>query len=74
MKSYIETPLFENYELNSLCAGTVYLKPECMQMTGSFKISAFNFASQLSQADAKNGVVAFSSGNHAQGVAMSGKS
>ena len=75
LKNHIyETPLFENYELNSLCAGTVYLKPECMQMTGSFKIrGAFNFMSQLSQADAKNGVVAFSSGNHAQGVAMSGK-
>ena len=37
LKNHIyETPLFENYELNSLCGGTVYLKPECMQMTGSF--------------------------------------
>ena len=54
LKNHIyETPLFENYELNTLCGGTLYLKPECMQMTGSFKIrGAFNFMSQLSQADA----------------------
>ena len=69
-----ETPLFENSELNAIVGGRVFLKPECLQRTGSFKIrGAYNFMSQLSRIEAENGVVAFSSGNHAQGVAMAGK-
>ena len=69
-----ETPLFENSELNAIVGGRVFLKPECLQRTGSFKIrGAYNFMSQLSSTEAENGVVAFSSGNHAQGVAMAGK-
>ena len=69
-----ETPLFENSELNAIIGGRVFLKPECLQRTGSFKIrGAYNFMSQLSRIEAENGVVAFSSGNHAQGVAMAGQ-
>jgi threonine dehydratase len=46
------------------------VKAECLQRTGSFKIrGAFNRLSLLSAAERKRGVVAFSSGNHAQGVA-----
>ncbi len=61
-----ETPLFENSELNAIVGGRVFLKPECLQRTGSFKIrGAYNFMSQLSRTEAENGVVAFSSGNHA---------
>ena len=49
------------------------IKPECLQVTGSFKIrGAYNFLSQLSPDEAARGVVAFSSGNHAQGVAAAG--
>jgi threonine dehydratase len=51
----------------------VLLKPECLQRTGSFKIrGAYNLLSQLSPEQASKGVVAFSSGNHAQGVAAAG--
>jgi threonine dehydratase len=49
----------------------VYLKPECLQRTGSFKIrGAYYKISQLSDAEKAKGVVACSAGNHAQGVAL----
>ena len=67
------TPLLRNGELDKVVGGAVLLKPECLQVTGSFKIrGAYNFLSQLSQEEARHGVVAFSSGNHAQGVAAAG--
>jgi len=66
----IRTPLIENAVLNSQAGGRVLLKPECLQRTGSFKIrGAYNLLSQLSPQQAQRGVVAWSSGNHAQGVA-----
>lgn len=49
----------------------VYLKPECLQKTGSFKIrGAYYKISQLSQEEKEKGVIACSAGNHAQGVAL----
>jgi threonine dehydratase len=70
----IRTPLLQNYDLDCIAKGTVLLKPECFQQAGSFKIrGAYNLLSQLSAEKAKNGVVAYSSGNHAQGVALAGK-
>lgn len=67
------TPLLRNVELDRIAGGTVWLKPECLQMTGSFKIrGAYNFLGQLGPEEAQRGVVAFSSGNHAQGVAAAG--
>ncbi|MDH3621699.1 MAG: pyridoxal-phosphate dependent enzyme, partial [Gammaproteobacteria bacterium] len=67
------TPLLRNSELDDTAGGTVLVKPECLQLTGSFKIrGAYNFLSQLSPEEAQRGVVAFSSGNHAQGVAAAG--
>ena len=52
----------------------VYLKPECLQKTGSFKIrGAYYKISQLSDEEKARGVIACSAGNHAQGVALSGK-
>ena len=49
----------------------VYLKPECLQKTGSFKIrGAYYRISQLSQEEKEKGVIACSAGNHAQGVAL----
>lgn len=49
----------------------VYLKPECLQKTGSFKIrGAYYKISQLSEAEKQKGVIACSAGNHAQGVAL----
>ncbi len=69
----IETPLLRSSELDELTGGTVLLKPECLQRVGSFKIrGAYNLLSQLSPEQARCGVVAWSSGNHAQGVAAAG--
>lgn len=69
----VHTPLLQNFELNQAAGGTVLVKPECLQVAGAFKIrGAYNRLSQLSAEEASNGVVAWSSGNHAQGVAMAG--
>ncbi len=64
------TPLLESTALNELAGGRILLKAESLQRTGSFKFrGAFNRISQIPKALHRNGVVAFSSGNHAQGVA-----
>jgi len=69
----VRTPLLRNYELDTIAGGTVLIKPECLQVTGSFKIrGAYHRLSQLTRDEAANGVVAWSSGNHAQGVAAAG--
>ena len=69
----IKTPLIYSPELDALAGGRVFLKPECLQVTGSFKIrGAYNLMSRLDDRQAANGVVAWSSGNHAQGVAAAG--
>src|SRR5258708_5253368 len=66
----VRTPLLENAELNARVGGRVFIKPETLQRTGSFKFrGALNTVLQISEARRPNGVVAFSSGNHAQGVA-----
>lgn len=50
----------------------VYIKPENMQLTGSFKIrGAYNKVCNLSKEEMKKGIIASSAGNHAQGVAYS---
>ena len=70
----VRTPLIRNYALDEAAGGRVLVKPECLQVTGSFKIrGAYNFLSQLTPEEAGRGVVAFSSGNHAQGVAAAGE-
>lgn len=49
----------------------IYLKPECLQVTGSFKVrGAYYKISQLSEEEKAKGVIACSAGNHAQGVAL----
>jgi threonine dehydratase len=69
----VGTPLIRNDELDRIAGGNVLIKAENLQVAGSFKIrGAYNLMSQLSDAAAARGVVAFSSGNHAQGVAMAG--
>lgn len=70
----VHTPLLENEVLNARTGGRVLIKPECLQRTGSFKFrGAFNRLSLIPEADRPRGVVAFSSGNHAQGVACAAK-
>lgn len=69
-----ETPLLSNTPLDDAVSGTVLIKPELFQSIGSFKIrGAYNLMSQLPAAAARRGVVAWSSGNHAQGVALAGR-
>lgn len=64
------TPLVESPRLNALVGARLLIKPECLQRTGSFKFrGAFNKIIQIPQERRACGVVAFSSGNHAQGVA-----
>ncbi len=66
----VKTPVMESLWLNDIVGGRVFIKPECLQRTGSFKFrGAWNFISQLDRKSNPGGVVAFSSGNHAQGVA-----
>ena len=66
----IRTPLVESAGLNALTGGRVFLKLETLQRTGSFKFrGACNRLAMIPQDQRAHGVVAFSSGNHAQGVA-----
>jgi len=67
----VETPLLESPVLNERLGGRIFVKPESLQRTGSFKFrGAYNKIKRLlEQKAAGGGVVAFSSGNHAQGVA-----
>jgi len=64
------TPLIESPLLNEEFGGRLLIKCEMLQRTGSFKFrGAYNRISMIPEAERENGVVAFSSGNHAQGVA-----
>ena len=66
----IRTPLLENPALNERLGARVLIKNEALQRTGSFKFrGACNRVLQLALEQKKGGVVAWSSGNHAQGVA-----
>lgn len=66
----VETPVIENAELNARAGRRVLLKLETLQRTGSFKFrGALNRILLIPEAERVKGVVAFSSGNHAQGVA-----
>lgn len=67
-----ETPLLESPVLNERFGGRVFFKAETLQRTGSFKFrGAYNKIASLSDEERQRGIVAFSSGNHAQGVAAS---
>jgi threonine dehydratase len=67
----VETPVLEAESLNRVAGGRVLAKAECLQHSGSFKIrGALNRLLQLSFEERRRGVVAFSSGNHAQAVAL----
>src|ERR1700723_4442016 len=66
----VRTPLLSSPVLDERVGAKVFLKPELLQRTGSFKFrGAFNKLSSIPLASRGGGVVAFSSGNHAQGVA-----
>lgn len=66
----VRTPLIESLALNAVVGGRVLMKAENLQRAGAFKFrGAYNRISRLNAEEKARGVVAFSSGNHAQGVA-----
>ena len=66
----VRTPLIESPALNAHVGGRVLLKAENLQLAGAFKFrGAYNRISRLTPDELKRGVVAYSSGNHAQAVA-----
>jgi len=68
------TPLLPSEVVSDAVGATVRLKCESLQRAGSFKIrGAFNFVSQLSDDQVSGGIITYSSGNHAQAVALAGK-
>ena len=75
IKNYIlKTPLVTNKHINKLKNANIFFKLENLQWTGSFKLrGATNKIIQLDDKDKKKGVVAYSSGNHAQAVAYVSK-
>lgn len=67
----VETPLLESPALNDRLGARILIKPETLQRVGAFKFrGAYNRLVQLDADQRTRGVVAFSSGNHAQGVAL----
>lgn len=69
-----KTPLVYAPILSKISGASIYLKSENLQKTGAYKVrGAFNKIANLSKTEQKNGVVAASAGNHAQGVAISAK-
>jgi threonine dehydratase len=70
----LRTPLISSPVLDALSGGRIFLKAETLQRTGSFKFrGAYNKLSSLADELRGGGVVAYSSGNHAQGVAAAAK-
>ncbi|KPF79233.1 pyridoxal-5'-phosphate-dependent protein [alpha proteobacterium AAP81b] len=70
----VRTPLLSHPALDAATRARVLLKPENLQRTGSFKFrGAYNRLAAIPEAERGPGVVAFSSGNHAQGVAQAAR-
>ncbi len=70
----VKTPLIEAHALSEAIKGRFFVKCENLQRTGSFKLrGAMNSLASLSDQDRARGVVAYSSGNHAQGVAAAAR-
>ena len=68
------TPLLNSPFLDEIAGRRIWVKPECLQHTGSFKFrGAWSALSALDRATRSKGVIAFSSGNHAQGVALAAR-
>lgn len=70
----VRTPLLRNDVLDERLCARVFVKAECLQRTGSFKFrGAYNRISRLNAGEKARGVIAYSSGNHAQGVAAAAR-
>ncbi|MCH8916750.1 MAG: threonine/serine dehydratase [Alphaproteobacteria bacterium] len=71
----VRTPMLEAPLLNQRAGCRVLVKAESLQLTGSFKFrGAYNRIAQLTRQERGRGVVAYSTGNHAQGVAAAARS
>ena len=67
----VRTPVLTSRELDARVGARVFLKAESLQHIGAFKFrGAYNRLAQIPEQQRDNGVVAFSSGNHAQGIAL----
>jgi threonine dehydratase len=75
VRGYVrETPVLTHAAIDAEAGARIFVKAECLQVTGSFKMrGATNRLAQLTPEQRKAGVVAFSSGNHAQGVARAAR-
>jgi len=70
----VRTPLLESPMLDAALDARILFKAECLQRTGSFKFrGAYTAISRMERARRQRGIVAFSSGNHAQGVAAAAR-
>lgn len=70
----VRTPLLPVHSLSETHGVPIHVKPEMLQRGGAFKLrGAYNFIARLDAADRARGVVAPSSGNHAQAVALAAK-
>jgi len=70
----IKTPVMTSRTVNRQTGGEVFFKCENLQRTGSFKFrGAYNALSQFTEDQKAKGVIAYSSGNHAQGIALAGQ-
>lgn len=70
----LETPVLHSDVLDQIAGAHLLIKAECLQETGSFKLrGATNRMLQIPESQKRNGVVAFSSGNHAQGIARAAR-
>src|ERR1700683_4683368 len=70
----LRTPLLTSFALDAMTGGRIFLKAETLQRTGSFKFrGAYNKLASIPPEHRAGGVVAFSSGNHAQGVAAAAR-
>jgi threo-3-hydroxy-L-aspartate ammonia-lyase len=68
------TPVLRSRTLDERCAARVHLKPENLQRAGAFKFrGAYHAISRLGEAERARGVLAYSSGNHAQAMALAGR-
>ncbi|MEL6858894.1 MAG: threonine/serine dehydratase [Pseudomonadota bacterium] len=75
IRGYVEeTPVLRSEKLDEIAGARLWIKAECLQQTGSFKLrGATNRLLQIPTSKRAAGVVAFSSGNHAQGVARAAR-
>ncbi|MEQ8320289.1 MAG: threonine/serine dehydratase [Rhodospirillales bacterium] len=70
----VRTPLLENPDANDFLGGRLLIKAEHMQRTGAFKIrGAYNRLRSMTEAEKDRGTITYSSGNHAQGLALAAR-